>query len=70
MLAQGEANEKKIDQALAMSETEKRQRMQALRKTIRKYDIKAWADEQRRLFEASKTLNGEPSPSGHVLSAA
>ena len=59
-----------IDQALAMSETEKRQRMQALRKTIRKYDIKAWADEQRRLFEASKTLNGEPSPSGHVLSAA
>ncbi len=39
-----------IDHALDMPEDEQRQRMAVLRKRVRRYDIRAWMAEQRRLF--------------------
>ncbi|MEM1344933.1 MAG: glucosylglycerol-phosphate synthase [Pseudomonadota bacterium] len=42
-----------IDQALAMDEDERRARMAALRSVVERYDIRAWASEQQRLFEAA-----------------
>mgnify|MGYP001406662790 CR=1 FL=1 len=39
-----------IDQALAMDEEERRGRMKSLRDRVARYDIRAWADEQLRLF--------------------
>ncbi|WP_339950182.1 glucosylglycerol-phosphate synthase [uncultured Albimonas sp.] len=40
-----------IDQALDMTEEERRARMLQLRRKVAKYDIKAWAGEQQRLFD-------------------
>ncbi|TCD13174.1 glucosylglycerol-phosphate synthase [Oricola cellulosilytica] len=40
-----------IDQALAMVPAERQERMKALRSTISKYDLRAWAREQQRLFD-------------------
>ncbi|MEM6357845.1 MAG: glucosylglycerol-phosphate synthase, partial [Pseudomonadota bacterium] len=40
-----------IDQALAMEEGDRRVRMGALRAKVKRYDIRAWAAEQRRLFD-------------------
>jgi len=48
-----------IDMALDMDREERRGRMRALRTTLRHYDIKAWADEQHRLFEASKAHHAD-----------
>ena len=42
-----------IDQALSMEEPERRDRMRALRARVARYDIRAWAEEQQRLFDAS-----------------
>ncbi|WP_193178245.1 glucosylglycerol-phosphate synthase [Oricola nitratireducens] len=58
-----------IDQAIAMDRNEKRKRMQALRTTIRKYDLRAWAEEQRRLFDAVDHAGNEHA-TGRTLSAA
>jgi glucosylglycerol-phosphate synthase len=41
-----------IEQALAMEPEERRNRMAALRDKVRRYDIRAWAVEQQRLFDA------------------
>jgi glucosylglycerol-phosphate synthase len=41
-----------ILQALAMEEPERRDRMAALRDSVRRYDVRAWADDQTRLFES------------------
>jgi trehalose-6-phosphate synthase len=48
-----------IDMALDMDREERRGRMRALRTTLRHYDIKAWADEQHRLFEESKAHHAD-----------
>jgi glucosylglycerol-phosphate synthase len=40
-----------IDQALDMGEEERRSRMAALRRKVAAYDIRAWAEEQQRLFD-------------------
>ena len=42
-----------IDMALDMEPEDRKGRMQALRATLRHYDIQAWAKEQHRLFEAA-----------------
>lgn len=42
-----------IDQALSMPAEERRDRMKNLRARVARYDIRAWAEEQQRLFEAS-----------------
>ena len=53
--------------ALDMEPEDRKGRMRALRTTLRHYDIKAWAKEQHRLFEAA----GDHGPGkGDVLSAA
>jgi hypothetical protein len=44
--------------------------MQALRTTIRKYDLRAWADEQRRLFDAVDHGADAERAAGRTLSAA
>jgi len=49
-----------IDQALAMGEAERRSRMQALRTKVARYDIRAWAAEQQRLFDAIHLPDAEP----------
>ena len=54
-----------IDQALAMEPEERRSRMEALRKKVARYDIRAWANEQQRLFDAIPT-----SAPGPVLDVA
>lgn len=41
-----------IDHALDMPEDEQRERMKVLRDRVRRYDIRAWMAEQRRLFKA------------------
>jgi glucosylglycerol-phosphate synthase len=41
-----------IDHALDMPEQEQRERMKVLRDRVRRYDIRAWMAEQRRLFDA------------------
>ncbi|MEX2481902.1 MAG: glucosylglycerol-phosphate synthase [Gammaproteobacteria bacterium] len=41
-----------IDQALAMPTEERRERMKVLRAKVARYDIRAWAAEQQRLFDA------------------
>jgi glucosylglycerol-phosphate synthase len=41
-----------IDQALDMPQDEQRARMKILRERVRRYDIRAWMEEQRRLFAA------------------
>lgn len=41
-----------IDQALTMPEEERRARMKELRRLVEAHDIRAWAREQRRLFDA------------------
>jgi trehalose-6-phosphate synthase len=48
-----------IEMALDMDREERRGRMRALRTTLRHYDIKAWADEQHRLFEESKAHHAD-----------
>ncbi|MEO1686917.1 MAG: glucosylglycerol-phosphate synthase [Pseudomonadota bacterium] len=40
-----------IDQGIDMETEERRDRMAALRRKVAAYDIRAWADEQQRLFE-------------------
>jgi glucosylglycerol-phosphate synthase len=42
-----------IDLALDMGEAEQRQRMTVMRERVRRYDIRAWMAEQRRLFGAA-----------------
>jgi trehalose-6-phosphate synthase len=39
-----------LDQAMAMPEEERRARMAALKQKVGRYDIRAWMDEQRRVF--------------------
>ena len=56
-----------IDQALDMPETERRDRMAALRRKVRAYDIRAWAEEQRRQFDA---VAGEGLPPEGARDAA
>ncbi|MEO1205449.1 MAG: glucosylglycerol-phosphate synthase [Pseudomonadota bacterium] len=46
-----------IDQALDMPMDERRERMKAMKRTVRELDIKAWADEQQRVFDAIKGTN-------------
>jgi glucosylglycerol-phosphate synthase len=41
-----------IDQALNMPMPERRMRMQALKRSVKELDIKAWAEEQNRVFNA------------------
>jgi glucosylglycerol-phosphate synthase len=41
-----------LDRALAMPEAERRRRMAALRRTVRRHDIAAWMAEQARVFKA------------------
>ncbi|OSP56616.1 glucosylglycerol-phosphate synthase [Pseudoruegeria sp. SK021] len=43
-----------ILQALQMDEEERRSRMAALRKSVRKYDVHAWSKDQTRMFDAVK----------------
>jgi len=47
-----------ILQALDMGETERRDRMKALRDKVRRYDINAWARDQIDLFKAARTKGG------------
>lgn len=51
-----------IDQALDMPEAERRSRMQALRSKVDRYDIRAWAAEQDRVFTLIRA-NGGDGPS-------
>lgn len=53
-----------IDQALDMSVEERRNRMTELRKKVKRFDIRAWAGEQQRLFDeaAEKEDAGEDIP--------
>ncbi|MEX2521062.1 MAG: glucosylglycerol-phosphate synthase [Paracoccaceae bacterium] len=52
-----------IDQALAMPVEEKRTRMKALRASAARYDIRAWAAEQQRLFDrTARPPSSEAAP--------
>ncbi|MGF1501349.1 MAG: glucosylglycerol-phosphate synthase [Paracoccaceae bacterium] len=55
-----------IDQALAMEPEERTRRMAAMRDRARRYDIRAWAEEQGRLFD----LATGPAASGPGTAAA
>lgn len=48
-----------IDQALEMPEDERRRRMASLRDKVARYDIRAWAAEQQRLFDGVKPASAE-----------
>ncbi|MCL5778257.1 glucosylglycerol-phosphate synthase [Limibaculum sp. FT325] len=51
-----------IDQALAMAPVERRSRMEALRAKVARYDIRAWAAEQQRLFDSiHRPLDAAPA---------
>ena len=50
-----------IDQALDMDEAERRDRMAALRRKVSAYDIRAWAEEQQRMFDLAGARRPEPS---------
>jgi glucosylglycerol-phosphate synthase len=52
-----------IEQALAMEEVERRDRMKALRETVHKYDIRFWADHQ------MQALGGEAAKAASVSAA-
>ena len=43
-----------IEQALTMPEEERRQRMKMLRETVKRYGIKAWAEDQMSYFSAAE----------------
>jgi trehalose-6-phosphate synthase len=45
-----------IEQALAMPEEERRQRMAMMRETVKRYGIKAWAEDQMSYFTDDETL--------------
>ncbi len=53
----GKAMDAAIDQALAMDEESRRARMVQLRRKVAKYDIRAWAEEQSRVFDAARSGN-------------
>lgn len=59
-----------IDQALAMPEEERRNRMRVLRKKVRNYDIRAWASEQQRLFDTAAKKNDAGNKLGSDSAAA
>jgi trehalose-6-phosphate synthase len=44
-----------IEQALAMPEEERRQRMAMMRETVERYGIKAWAEDQMSYFDTNGT---------------
>jgi trehalose-6-phosphate synthase len=46
-----------IEQALAMPEEERRQRMSMMRETVKRYGIKAWAEDQMSYFSSEELLS-------------
>ncbi len=53
----GKAMDSAIDQALAMDEESRRARMVQLRRKVAKYEIRAWAEEQSRVFDSARSGN-------------
>lgn len=53
-----------IDQALEMAPDDRAQRMAAMHNKVRRYDIRAWASEQNRLFRASAETLGATAVAG------
>ena len=59
-----------IDQALAMPEEERRNRMRVLRKKVKLFDIRAWAGEQQRLFDTAARRNDTSDRRGSDVATA